>query len=109
MTILNNIYFDATQNKPITRSGSARLCRYLTYFERHVEYRARRRHPRPREACGADSYTICELCNIPFHFFPQRALQKNKTCFLKYHSEKFFGLAQSDSTLIGKLKMNGRN
>ena len=29
--------FDLAQNKPSTRSGSARLCGDLTDFERHVE------------------------------------------------------------------------
>ena len=58
--------FDAAQNKPSTRSVSARLCGHLKTFERHVESRSRRKHPRPFEACGADSYTICGLCNVHF-------------------------------------------
>ena len=101
--------FDAEQNKPSTKYGSARLCGNLTDFERHVEYRAQRKHPRPCEACGAGSYNICGLYNVPLHFFPQRVFQTKKTCFIKYHSEVFFGLAQSDSTFLGKLKINGGN
>ena len=63
--------FDASQNKTSTRSGSARLCGDLTDFERHVESQAQRKHPRPCEACGADSYTICGLCHVQLKFFPQ--------------------------------------
>ena len=95
---------DASQNKPSTRSGLERLCGDLTDFERHVESRAQYKNPRPCEACGADSYTICGLCNVPLHFFPRRGCQTKKTCFIKYHSDTLFGLARSDSTLLGKTK-----
>ena len=98
--------FDAAQNKNITRSGSAILCVDLIEFERHVEFRAQRKNPRPREACGADFYTIFGLCNVPLHFLLQIRCQTKKTCFLQYHSDQFFGLAWSDSTLLGKTKMN---
>ena len=94
--------FDSEQNIPSTRSGSVRLCGYLTHFERHVEYRAQRKNPRPCEVCGDDSYTVCGLCHVPLHFFPKIGFQKKKTCFLKYHSNKFFGCLE-------KPKTNGRN
>ena len=58
----------------------------------------------PCEACGADSYTICELYNSPLHFSSQILCQTKNKCFLKYHSDTFFGLAQSDSNLPGKTK-----
>ena len=103
--------FDAEQNKTSTRSGSTRLCGDLTYFEWHVESRARRKNPRLYEACGADSYTICGLWHVQLNFFPQIGWQTKKTCFLKYHSDAFFGLSRSDSTLLGKTKkwMEGTN
>ena len=96
--------FDAAQNKPSTRSGSVRLCGDLTYFEQHVESRAKRKNSRPCEACGADSYTIFVLFNVPLHFLTRRGWQTKKTCFLKFHSDAFFGLSRSDSTLLGKTK-----
>ena len=77
--------FDVAKNKPNTRSGSARLCGYLTYFERHVESQAQRKNPRPCEACGSDSCNICGLCNVPIQFFPQIWCHTKKTCFLKYN------------------------
>ena len=95
---------NAEQNKISTRSVSARLCGDLTGFERHIEYWAQRKNPRPCEACGADSYTICGWCNVPLHFFPQIGYQTRNTFFIKYHSDTFFGLACSDSTLLGKTK-----
>ena len=104
---LDNVTYsmvDASQNKPITRSGSERLCGDLTDFERHVESRAQSKNPRPCEACGADSYTICGLFNVPLLFLPQRGFQTKKTCFLKYHPDTVFGLARSDSTLLGRTK-----
>ena len=96
--------FYAAHNKSSTRSGSVRLCGDLTDFEQHVESRAQQNNPKPCEACGADYYTTCVLCNAPLHFFPQRGCHTKNTCFLKYHSDAFFGLARSDSTLIGKTK-----
>ena len=101
--------FDAAQNKTRTKSGSERLCGDLTRFERHVESRAQRKNPRLCEACSSDYYNICGLYNVPLHFLPQRGCHTNKICFLKYHSDTLFGLVWSDSTLIGKTKMNGRN
>ena len=62
--------FGAAQNKTYTISGSARLCGYLIDFERHVEYLAQCKYPRPCKACGADSYIIFGLCNLPLQFFP---------------------------------------
>ena len=88
--------FDAARNKPITRTGSARLCGYSTYFERQVESWAQCKNNRPYEACGDDSYSICVLYNVPLHFFPQKGFQTKNTWVLKYNSDKIFGLAQSD-------------
>ena len=96
--------FYVAQNKPSTRSVSERLCGDLIDFERHVEYWAQRKNPRPCEAYGADYYNICGLCNFPLHFFPQIGWHIKKTCLLKYHSEAFFELEQSDSTFLEKYK-----
>ena len=96
--------FDASQNKPSTRSVSARLCGYFKEFEQHVESWAQRKNLGPCEACDADYYTICGLCNVPIHFFQQRVCKKNKTWLLKYHSDTLFVLPQSDSTLLGKTR-----
>ena len=71
--------FYASQNKPSTRSGPARLCGDLTDFERRVESQAKRKNRRPCEACNADSYNIFELCNVALHFLPQRGFQTEKT------------------------------
>ena len=94
--------FDSAQNKPSTKYGSARLCVYLTDYERHLEYRAQLKNSIPCEAFGADSYNICGLCNAPIKLFSKREFHTNTTCFLKYHSDIFFGLARSDSTLLWK-------
>ena len=47
--------------------------------------------------CGENCYTICTLCGVWLHP-PNNKKGKNKdaTCFLDWHNDKFFGLARDD-------------
>lgn len=80
------------------RGENSRLCGDLSRLDRHLKsVETSLKHPKACRVCGGDAYSICGICNVPLHFMPSKGRHANKTCFIDYHDDCFFGLAREDN------------
>ena len=85
---------------------NSRLCGCLDDLLKHIHHVKKIKCAKQCEVCGKDTYTTCSLCpgNPGVHFFPTKGESKGQDCFVRFHSDDFFGLAKSDFTLFQGMK-----
>ena len=90
------------QFQAMKKRNHSRLCGNITCLQSHINHLKKIKCAKQCEVCGIDTYTVCTLCpgNPGVHFFPTKGIAKGKQCYLEFHSDEFFGLAKSDSTLF---------
>ena len=82
------------------RGNNSRLCGDLSMLQHHMNsLETGRKHPKKCVVCGEDSHSFCGICGKALHMLPTRGPNVNKTCFIHYHSDSFFGLAKEDSSV----------
>ena len=85
----------------------SRLCGDLTAINHHIKEREHMKHAQVCSFCGELAYTRCTVCpeKPALHLFPAKGPNKEKSCFVDYHSDCCFGLARRDfPVLLGKSK-----
>jgi len=87
------------------RGANSRLCGDLSRLDKHLKsVETSLKHPKTCRVCGGDAYSICGLCGVPLHFMPSKGKNANKTCFIDYHDDCFFGLAREDNKVSNTKK-----
>ena len=73
----------------------------------HIHHVKKIKYAKVCTVCGVNTYIACSLCpgNLGiYYFFLTNGESKGQDYFVKYHSDKFFGLEKSDITLFQGLK-----
>jgi len=76
----------------------SRLCGDFTQLQHHLSQKGdTSKSGKNCAVCGKKAYTSCKLCNVALHHFPKTGENKEKMCYIEYHSDTFMGLARTDS------------
>lgn len=83
----------------------SRLCGDLSHLQHHINSVVTAiKRPKVCQVCGENAYSKCGLCNVALHYFPKKGANVGAECFLHYHSDSFFGLAECDAPIVKKMK-----
>lgn len=84
------------------------LCGDLSRLHRHLKsFKTSLKHPKACKVCGGDTYSISGIYAVPLHLMPSKGRRANKTCFIDYHDDCFFGLAGEDKKSSRQKSLNG--
>ena len=86
-----------------------RLFGDLSRLYYHVDSVKNSKSAKECDVCGLYTCTICGICGFDIHYFPQRGYKVDQLCFIRYHSDPYFGLRNSDCKLLGKNSIGKHN
>jgi hypothetical protein len=93
--------------------NGGRICGDFQLIEKHLLSVQKGKSQKTCNVCGEQVYTWCVGCGrVPVHVFPTVRVggPPDRACFLKQHSEHYYGLARLDTAFLkGKTKRGWTN
>ena len=91
------------------KGHDSRLCGDITQLTKHRESLVTSKKTEAKCAvCGLACYSICKLCGVRLHDYPTSGQAKGKGCFMDWHNDLFYGLAEHDCKIVGTKKAEWR-